>query len=220
MGIQHQAQALAFRAAGKFVVRPAVRFWQTQKTIVQLNAMGARGKGVQIEGAFEIGCPAKTFFDDDVSINSGFVASGEGPLFVGAHCHMGRDVRVLTSNHDYEHGTALPYDQTRVPRAVVIGPCVWIGDRVTIVPGVTIGEGAVLALGALIAKDVPPLAVVGGVPAKPLKSRDRAHYERLRDESRFLGWPTASDRVNQRVVSLQPSRAAYADALAQHRGSR
>jgi acetyltransferase-like isoleucine patch superfamily enzyme len=216
MSLFGQAQQIAFRATGKVLVRPAIRFWQTQKTIVQLNALAARGKGVQIDGTFELGCPQRTYFDDDVSINGGFVVNGEGSFFVGAHTHIGREVRVLTSNHEYANGSALPYDKTRLQRPVVIGPCVWIGDRVTIVPGVTIGEGAVLALGALVTKDVAPLAVVGGGPAKPLKSRDRAHYERLRDESRFIGWPNEVDRVNQRAVTLAPSKGSFADALATH----
>lgn len=43
---------------------------------------------------------------------------------------------------------------------------VWLASRVTVLPGVTIGRGAVVAAGAVVTKDVPPLAIVGGVPAK------------------------------------------------------
>lgn len=46
----------------------------------------------------------------------------------------------------------------------------WIGSNATILPGVTLGEHAVVAAGAVVTKDVPPLTVVGGVPAKILKS--------------------------------------------------
>ncbi|WP_343616099.1 CatB-related O-acetyltransferase [Flavobacterium sp.] len=54
---------------------------------------------------------------------------------------------------------------------VIIGNDVWIGENVTIIGGVNIGDGAIIASGALVTKDVPPYAVVGGVPAKILKYR-------------------------------------------------
>lgn len=56
-------------------------------------------------------------------------------------------------------------------RPVVIGNDVWIGAGVIILPGVHIGDGAVLAAGAVVTKDVEPYAVVGGVPAKPIRKR-------------------------------------------------
>jgi hypothetical protein len=52
-----------------------------------------------------------------------------------------------------------------------IGNDVWIGDRAFIMAGVRIGDGAVVAAGAVVTKDVPPYAVVGGVPARIIKYR-------------------------------------------------
>lgn len=54
---------------------------------------------------------------------------------------------------------------------VTIGNDVWIGARAMIMDGVAIGDGAVIAAGAVVTKDVPPYAIVGGVPAKILKYR-------------------------------------------------
>jgi acetyltransferase-like isoleucine patch superfamily enzyme len=51
----------------------------------------------------------------------------------------------------------------------VIGKNVWIGANATILQGVTIGDNAVVAAGAVVNKDVPPMAVVGGVPAKIIR---------------------------------------------------
>lgn len=54
---------------------------------------------------------------------------------------------------------------------VVIGNDVWIGTRSVILDGVTIGDGAIVAAGAVVTKDVPPYAIVGGVPAKVIRYR-------------------------------------------------
>jgi serine acetyltransferase len=54
---------------------------------------------------------------------------------------------------------------------IVIDDDVWIGYGVTILSGVHIGQGAVVAAGAVVTKDVPPYAIVGGVPAKIIKYR-------------------------------------------------
>ena len=54
---------------------------------------------------------------------------------------------------------------------VIIGNDVWIGQRATIIGGATIGDGAVVLAGAVVTKNVPPYAIVGGVPAKVIKYR-------------------------------------------------
>lgn len=56
-------------------------------------------------------------------------------------------------------------------KPIAIGNGVWIGMRCLILDGVTIGDGAIVAAGAVVTKDVPPFAVVGGIPAKVLKYR-------------------------------------------------
>lgn len=54
---------------------------------------------------------------------------------------------------------------------VIIGNDVWIGAKATIMPGVIIGDGAVIGSNAVVTHDVPPYAIVGGVPAKIIKYR-------------------------------------------------
>ena len=56
-----------------------------------------------------------------------------------------------------------------IPKSVKICDKVWLGARVTVCPGVTISEGAIVGAGAVVTKDVPPRAVVAGVPAKVIK---------------------------------------------------
>lgn len=61
--------------------------------------------------------------------------------------------------------------QTNPVRRVIIGNDVWIGDGVFIKSGVVIGDGAVIGANAVITKDVPPYAIVAGVPARIIKYR-------------------------------------------------
>lgn len=56
-------------------------------------------------------------------------------------------------------------------RQTTIGNDVWIGSRAILIDGITIGDGAVIAAGAVVTKDVPPYAIVGGIPAKIIKFR-------------------------------------------------
>lgn len=58
-----------------------------------------------------------------------------------------------------------PYTHTK------IGNDVWIGEKALIMSGLTIGDGAIIAAHAVVTKDVPPYAIVGGVPAKVIKYR-------------------------------------------------
>lgn len=63
----------------------------------------------------------------------------------------------------------LRYAEDKYP--VVIGNDCWIGQRVSIISGATIHDGAVVLAGAIVTKDVPPYAIVGGVPAKVIGYR-------------------------------------------------
>ena len=58
-----------------------------------------------------------------------------------------------------------------VKKSVHIDDYVWIASRATVLPGVNLGRGAVVACGAVVSRDVAPMTVVGGVPAKYMSDR-------------------------------------------------
>lgn len=83
--------------------------------------------------------------------------------------------------------------------AIVVGDDVWIGDSATILSGVTIGQGAVIAAGALVCKDVPPYAIVGGVPAKVMKYRAN---EKLREKLINIDFTKFDDKFVKEHIDL------------------
>lgn len=91
----------------------------------------------------------------------------------------------MLGSHDYEHGDAIPYGDGFTSKTVIIDDFVWFGSNVTISGNVHIGEGAIVAIGSVVVKDVPPLAIVGGNPAKVIKYRDQEHFYRLKEQKKF-----------------------------------
>lgn len=92
------------------------------------------------------------------------------PVFVEWDTFIERDNLVKKYGR---HKNNSPYENSEIRnnKPVIIGNDVWIGANVIILPGVTIGDGAVLAAGAVVTKDVGPYQIVGGNPAKLIKSR-------------------------------------------------
>lgn len=107
-----------------------------------------------------------------------------GKLIVGKGTIIGPNITVHTANHRYE-GNALPYDEIYEAEDVTIGENVWIGSDVILLPGVSIGNGAIIGAGAVVTKNIPPLAIAGGNPAKIIKYRDAGNYEKNRIEDRI-----------------------------------
>jgi acetyltransferase-like isoleucine patch superfamily enzyme len=196
------ASTFAFRALRRLVVQPIQDWYDTAAVVTQLEHLESLGQGVVANGPLELGNPAGTRLGDDVSINPHLVVRGSGRLHIGSHVHFGEHVTIITSNHNFEHPECLPYDKKRIAKDVVIGECVWLGDRVIVVPGVTIGEGAILAAGAVVTRDVPPLAIVGGAPADLIRNRDERSYWELKRDGKYLGWPRDYDLVNGRRMRI------------------
>jgi len=117
---------------------------------------------------------------------NGINISGNGRVFIGNNFHSGKNIRILTTFHNYDQGVALPYDSTTYSRDVIIEDNVWIGESVMILAGVRIGEGAVIQAGSVVCKDIPPLAIAGGHPAIPFKYRNKEHYYGLKKQNRFM----------------------------------
>ncbi len=93
-----------------------------------------------------------------------------GPVTIGDHVNLAQGITVTALNHNFTDTTKRIDEQGVTTRPVVIGDDVWIGANAVILPGVTIGRHAVIAAGAVVTKDVPEKTLVGGVPAKIIKT--------------------------------------------------
>lgn len=121
-----------------------------------------------------------------------YIQSKCGNIDIGDYCSIGvqcyisavNDVtigkHVLVAGQCYIGGGRYPMERNGIPMKeqgafsngpVVIGDDVWIGAGVKILDNVTVGEGAILGAGAVVTKDVPPYAIVAGVPAKVISTR-------------------------------------------------
>lgn len=94
-----------------------------------------------------------------------------GKVEIGNDVIFGPNVRIFSENHNFSEKD-IPIKQqgeTRLP--VVIEDDVWIGSNATILGGVIVGKGSVIGSGALVNKSIEPYSIVGGIPAKVLKTR-------------------------------------------------
>lgn len=167
------------RTPGQQRFKEGDRFMVGEQAVIEPYAMFLRGNHLYSMGSFSSA-------DCNLPINS----------IVGRYSSIALGVERLYGNHPTDRFTTsmLTYDRrvsafndyladaggelttrpTNIPNAspVIIGNDVWIGQEVKFVStGITVGDGAIVAAGALVTKDVPPYAIVGGVPAKVLKYR-------------------------------------------------
>lgn len=140
-----------------------------------------------------------TVLGDGTRINGSIVIKGRGDCHLGKYCALGDDIRMITSNHKVDD-VILQYAllkrlglEAKVDsrNGIEIGHNVWIGDRATILPGVTIGNSAIIAAGATVTKDVPAYAVVGGTPAKFIKSRFSEEEINAQEALQWWNWSMA-----------------------------
>lgn len=124
------------------------------------------GKGSTIHMKARFYDPKNISIGEDSIIGEGVVLDGRDLLTIGNHVDIATEVMVYNSEHNVNDENFMA---TNAP--VRIEDYVFVGPRVIILAGVTVGRGAVVGAGAVVTKDVPPYAIVGGVPAKIIGER-------------------------------------------------
>lgn len=159
----------------------------TKSTLEGKITIGSNSKiidGVELAGEIEIG--------NYTSINgpNTDLRSRLNPVKIGNFCSIARNVTFQEFNHDFSRLTSYfvnhnmlgkPAKDDLVSKGpITVGHDVWIGTHCIILSGVTIGTGAVVAANTVVARDVPPYAIVGGNPAQVIRYRfDEATVKEL-----------------------------------------
>lgn len=152
------------------------------RAFIVLRQVGSHKNEIFVNGRTRLS--KKTFLGKNPNFN-GMTINGYGEVVIGDNFHSGTDCLIITSNHNYDLGKKIPYDETNILKKVIIGDNVWFGDRVIVIGDVTIGEGAIVQAGAVVVQDVPAGAIVGGNPAKVFKYRNMDHYNKLKLKGLF-----------------------------------
>ncbi len=103
----------------------------------------------------------------NVFINQNCTIYDLAPVTIGDEVMIGPNVSLITSGHPVAPSERREYV---VAKPIAIGKGVWIGAGATIIGGVTVGENAVAAAGSVVTKDVPANTLVGGNPARVIRS--------------------------------------------------
>jgi acetyltransferase-like isoleucine patch superfamily enzyme len=141
------------------------RLYHPRQTRVARNAL--------INHHVVIHSPAKPVVVGEHSqINFNTVILGGEGVTIGDRVMIGPNCTLAASNHDYRQtDTPVRFAGALSDGPIVIEDDVWLGASVVVTDGVTIGRGAVVGAGAVVTRDIPPMAIAAGVPAKVIGYR-------------------------------------------------
>ena len=108
--------------------------------------------------------------EDNVSIGEFCRLGGSGGVVIKRNTIIGQYFSAHPENHNYSEKNELIKNQGTTRGKIVIGENCWIGARVTVLAGTEVGHSSVIAAGAVVSGVFPPFSVIGGIPAKLIKS--------------------------------------------------
>lgn len=121
------------------------------------------------------------------------------PITIGDNCMFGPNVQLYTASHPLEPGKRNSGQEFGKP--ITIGNNVWIGGSAIVTPGVTVGDNVVIAAGAVVTKSFPDNVVVGGNPARIIKTIEEENKDDALTNAR-----KKIDRIDQEIVTLLEKR--------------
>jgi len=134
---------------------------------------------------------------------------------IGKFCSIADGVRFVFGGHRMDTVSTFPFRALLIDEAphadaltkgdIILGNDVWIGYGAMILSGVTIGNGAVVAAGAVVNKNVPAYAIVGGIPAKLIKTRFAADQISALEKIEWWNWPIEKIKSNLDIFYQDPS---------------
>lgn len=144
------------------------------RTQVQLSARISFGRGTVVKPFAVIQTQSgRISFGRQCAVSSfDHISTGTRDVIVGNYVRIAPTVTILGGSRNFERRDARVMDQGSTNLGLVIGDDVLIGANVVIMPGCHIGEGAVVGAGSVVTQEVPPYAIVAGVPARVVGMRE------------------------------------------------
>lgn len=91
---------------------------------------------------------------------------------IGAYTMLANNVSIIGDDHRFDKiGVPMIFSGRPIMKETIIGRDVWIGAHSIIKTGVKIGDGAIIAFGSVVTKDVEPMCIYGGIPARKIRNR-------------------------------------------------
>ena len=159
------------------VIQKAIRTTAKLNNLVtddlhEINSVFSELIGKNVDDTFFLIPPFYSDFGENISIgknvfvNHACTFMDRGGITLEDNVLIGPKVNLITTNHPVNPAER----RATVSQPIIIKKGAWIGVGATILPGVTIGENSIVAAGAVVSKDVPDNTIVGGIPAKFIKS--------------------------------------------------
>lgn len=152
-----------------------VRIWNRYR-LSKLH-FAYRGNNVKIYPRFRLGHSENLILHDNIVLGENIFINAHGGVEIGSGTITGPDVMIFSVNHIYDSPEIIPLQTELSFKKVIIGENCWIGARSFICPGVELGEGCVVAGGSVVTKSFPSCSVIGGNPAKLLKTKNIEMYK-------------------------------------------
>ncbi len=130
--------------------------------------LGSAGRNILIESPVMLDYGVHTHVGDDFFMNFNCCILDGAEVFIGDRVMIAPYVQIYTATHPLE--ASARNAGRELAKSITIGNDVWIGGGAIICPGVTIGDRAVVAAGSVVIKDVPQDVLVGGNPARVIRS--------------------------------------------------
>lgn len=147
------ARVPSLRLRMRLYAAAGVRFEDRDSSTVMMHTDVTRPMGIEV-GAHTL-------------IGRHCLLDGRGGITLGRNVNISSYVLLITGTHDFDDAS---FTASFAP--IVAEDYAWIATRALVLPGVTIGRGAVIAAGAVVTKDVEPMTVCAGIPARPINRRE------------------------------------------------
>lgn len=159
------------------VIQKAIRTTAKLNNLVtddlqEVNTVFSELIGKEVDDTFFIIPPFYTDFGENINIgknvfiNHACTFMDRGGITIEDNVLIGPKVNLITTNHPINPAER----RATISQPIVIKKGAWIGVGATILPGVIIGKNSIVAAGAVVSKNVPDNTIVGGIPAKFIKS--------------------------------------------------